>query len=324
MFGDSSTHNVFKESGVVNLDGIIEETVIIGATNKKNVVIEDLSLVEAIEMEGMTSETLITDATTMMTTSKGTDVQNSIGIETKIVRHLEEIMTQVKGNENFEEKTPNTSNMIDENRKVSAQMIPVNIKARGEDLIVEAPTGTASRAEDLEVREAASVIALPTEMGTADLVSVSVEIGVDLVQERAKVDSMTTAMEIEGMSEDVLTEAAMTKADAAMGSVIGEKMTKAFEETGETPRATVDVALIETAQASRREEMIALEMVPAEEMVATVTATVNRKRAPRDWQPDVNTIESLFERDALNAEHFQKDQDDAVTIEGDDQNAQIR
>ncbi|RCN34918.1 DEAD/DEAH box helicase [Ancylostoma caninum] len=59
------------------------------------------------------------------------------------------------------------------------------------------------------------------------------------------------------------------------------------------------------------------------EFVPGGTGFEDRKRAPRDWQPDVNTIESLFERDALNAEHFQKDQDDAVTIEGDDENAQI-
>ncbi|KAK6754433.1 hypothetical protein RB195_013439 [Necator americanus] len=59
------------------------------------------------------------------------------------------------------------------------------------------------------------------------------------------------------------------------------------------------------------------------EFIAGGTGVEEKKRAPRDWNPEVNSIETLFERDALNAEHFQKDQDDPVTTEGDDENLQI-
>ncbi|CAJ0591881.1 unnamed protein product [Cylicocyclus nassatus] len=50
----------------------------------------------------------------------------------------------------------------------------------------------------------------------------------------------------------------------------------------------------------------------------------DRRRAPRDWNPEENSVETLFERDALNAEYFDKDRDDPVTIEGDDEDCQIK
>lgn len=49
-----------------------------------------------------------------------------------------------------------------------------------------------------------------------------------------------------------------------------------------------------------------------------------RKRAPRDWDPENTAIETLFERDATNAAHFENERDDPVEVIGAPEHGKIR
>uniref|UniRef100_A0A0K0D2D4 ATP-dependent RNA helicase n=1 Tax=Angiostrongylus cantonensis TaxID=6313 RepID=A0A0K0D2D4_ANGCA len=44
--------------------------------------------------------------------------------------------------------------------------------------------------------------------------------------------------------------------------------------------------------------------------------TSEKKRAPKDWEPEETTIGTLFERDFSNSEYLDKEQDDSVTVDG--------
>ncbi|VDM58850.1 unnamed protein product [Angiostrongylus costaricensis] len=44
--------------------------------------------------------------------------------------------------------------------------------------------------------------------------------------------------------------------------------------------------------------------------------TSEKKRAPKDWEPEETSIGTLFERDFSNSEYLDKEQDDCVTVDG--------
>ncbi|KAK6056670.1 DEAD/DEAH box helicase, partial [Cooperia oncophora] len=48
-----------------------------------------------------------------------------------------------------------------------------------------------------------------------------------------------------------------------------------------------------------------------------------QERAPKDWSPENTAIEKLFERDAINAAHFENERDESVQIIGEDNNVEI-